>query len=224
MWQLGNRAVHLIRTEGVPGLLSGARGWLSSLRRSIVTAEEYVIYQFDTDTSQRPELRPDIKGLEITVLESEEDMDRLAAHGYEVVESHPSFNRKWLRRGAVAFCAHVNRELAHVGWVAMSEAARGCCDSLPYHVDFEHGEANWGGAYTWRRFRNMGIYAYVCGIRLNYMRAKGYGVCRDAVRRDNAASLRGQGWWHPRPCLSGRYVRFLRWRRWTETTVDGVPG
>lgn len=192
------------------------------MRRALVTVERYIIFTFETDVRALPSRRPDIDGLEVVVLESVEDMRRLASQGFEVLEFHPAFRKNWLRRGGVAFCAYVNGELAHVAWVAMTPEARGCCDGLPYHVDFAHGEANWGGSYTWRRFRGRGIYSYVCGIRLNFLYQKGFHSCRDAVQVGNTASLRGQGWWNPVPSATGRLVRFLGWSNWREFPLEEV--
>ena len=192
------------------------------MRRALFTVERYVIFSFETDVRALPSRRPDIDGLEVMVLESVDDMRSLASRGFEVPEFHPSLGKEWLRRGGVAFCAYVNRELAHVAWVAMAPGARGCCDGLPYHVDFAHGEANWGGSYTWRRFRGRGIYSYVCGIRLNYLREKGFHSCRDAVQVGNTASMRGQDWWNPTPRATGRLIRFLWWSSWSESDVEAA--
>jgi hypothetical protein len=216
MNHLRARAAHLLRTEGVRGLVTGAAGHVNEVRRSVLCAERYVIYQFDTDTGCGPLRAPRVDGLEVFVVEREEDLHALAARGFEVPVSHPTLRRGWLRCGGVAFCAYVERELAHVAWVALGDAARGCCDGLPYHVDFEHGEACWGGSYTSRRFRGRGLYTYVCGVRLRYLHEHGWSVCRDAVRVDNVASLKGQGWWNPRPCFGASLVRFFRWTRWRE--------
>jgi hypothetical protein len=216
MKQLGGRAAYLLRTEGVRGLLAGGCRYLASLGLVVFYVERYVVFQFDTDTSALPARRPDMDGLEVFVLERVEDIERLAERGFEVAVFDSARRRGWLQRGGVAFCVYVNRELAHIAWVAMSAAAREFYDQLPYHVDFEHGEAWWGGSYTVRRFRGRGIYTYVCGIRLKYLHEHGFTVCRDAVRADNVASLKGQGWWNARPCVAGRLVHFFKWTRWRE--------
>jgi len=211
-----SRVEYLLRTEGVRGLLSGAVRYVGSMGRRVVSVERFVIYQFETDVGSLPVRCPGIAGLEVVVLERNEDVERLARSGYPVPVYFPTFHRRWLDRGGVAFCAYIDREPAHLAWAAFSKEARGCCDYLPYQVDFEHGEACWGGAYTPRRFRGLGLYTYVCGIRLKYMHEHGYSRCRDAVRVGNHASLRGQGFWNPRPRLSGRFVRCFRWTRWHE--------
>jgi hypothetical protein len=108
------RAAHLLRKEGIRGLVTGAAGHVNEVRRSVACVERYVIYQFDTDSGYGALCAPGIDGLEVVVLEREEDLNAVAARGLEVPVSHPTLRRGWLRCGGVAFCAYVNNELAHV--------------------------------------------------------------------------------------------------------------
>ena len=222
MSRLKARAAYLLRTEGVRGLVQGVIRHMHVVRRHVLCVDRYVIYQFDTETGHGARSAPDIDGLEVVVLECEEDLHAPAASGLKAPASHSTFRRSWLRCGGVASCAYVNSELAHVAWVALTAAARGCCDGLPYRVDFEHGEACWGGSYTLRRFRGRGLCTYVCGVRLRYLHEHGFRACRDAVRIDNVASQRGQSWWNPKPCMCGRFTRFLRWTSWRESPYAGA--
>ena len=207
------RAEYLLKTEGLLGLLGGARRRLRAVRRSWFTREDYIVYRFETEVASLPSRLPEVAGLDVVVLESLEDVQRLVEQGYDVPLFHPAVQVRWLRRGGVAFCAFVDRRLAHIAWVALREDARGCCDGLPYVVDFAQGEACWGGSYTWPPFRGLGLYTYVCGLRLRYLHVRGFHACRDAVAVRNLASQRGQGWWQPQPCYVGRFVRVLRWTR-----------
>lgn len=221
MNHLRSRSEYLLRTEGARGLAAGVLRHLRAMRRSVLSVERYVIYEFDTHVSGVGK-QPDIEGLEVVVLEGDEDLDSLVERGFEVPPCHPSFRREWLQRGGVVACAFVQRQLAHVGWLALSAEAKGCCDCLPYDVDFAHGEACWGGAYTWPRYRGRGLYEHVCGVRLTYMREHGFHRCRDAVSVGNTASLKGQAPWHPGPRLSGRLVRIGRWTSWREQPWKGA--
>jgi hypothetical protein len=216
------RTEYLLKTEGVRGLVMGARRRVRIMRRALFTREDYVVYRFSTDVSSLPQHRPDVDGLDVAVLESETDVTRLVERGYDVPVFHPAVQTRWLQRGGVAFCAFVGQRLAHIAWVALREDARGCCDGLPYLVDFAQGEACWGGSYTWLPFRGLGLYRYVCGIRLRYLHDRGFHSCRDAVAVRNVASQRGQGWWRPHPCVAARYSRFLRWTRWEESPLEAV--
>lgn len=224
MKHLRARAAYLLRTEGVRGLLASGCRYLASLGLAVFYVERYVVFRFDTDTSAFPVRRPDIDGLEVFVLERVEHVERLAERGFDVTLFDSGRRRRWLQSGGVAFCAYVNRELAHIAWVAMSAAAREFYDELPYDVDFEHGEAWWGGSYTGSWFRGRGIYTYVCGIRLKYVHEHGYHSCRDAVRMDNVASLKGQGGWNPRPRVAGRLVHFFKWTSWEECASQRGDG
>jgi len=216
------RTRYLLKTEGLGGLPGAARRLARSLMRSVFCCERYVVYRFDTDVRTDGRRAPNVEGLEVLVLERSDDVERFASLGYDLPAFHPAFRSEWLERGGIAFCALVQRQMAHIAWVALSAGARGCCDALPYHVDFAGGEACWGGSYTWPRFRGLGIYTHVCGLRLRYMHEHGFNRCRDAVRVNNAASLRGQRWWGPMPCLSGRFIRLLNWTRWREEPYEGT--
>ncbi len=75
------RATHLLRSEGVRGVLAGCLRWIAGLSKTVFSIERYLICQFDTDASSLPERRPQIEGLEVAVLESEEDADSLSERG-----------------------------------------------------------------------------------------------------------------------------------------------
>ncbi len=223
--EIRRRVEHLLKTEGIGGLVAGAGRFLRQKGRAAFLAERYHVFEFETECNDTDMCRPGIEGLEVVVFEHQEEVERLIAEGgYEVPVFHPSFRSVWLQRGGVAFLAFVDRQPAHIAWVALSPEARGCCDGLNYRVDFDRGEACWGGSYTWPRFRNRGIYRYMCGFRLKYMQKHGFSRCRDAVRVGNIASLRGQLRWTPMLCATGWFVRLPKWSRWIERPATcGYP-
>ncbi len=73
-----------------------------------------------------------------------------------------------------------------------------------------------GGAWTFPRFRNRGIYQYVTGLRLKYLRDRGCRICRNATLVDNTPSQRGQRRFRPGVVAAARYVRILGWVSWRE--------
>jgi hypothetical protein len=83
MRHLKARAAHLLRTEGVRGLLAGAWRRLRGMRRALVTVERYIIFTFE-DRCEGASLTPSgYVRPEVMVLESVEDMRRLASRGFE---------------------------------------------------------------------------------------------------------------------------------------------
>ena len=210
------RGVHLLRSEGVAGLLSGTGRHLTQLLRGIYWSEEFVIYATDTCGYEIGLAEPSVEGLEVYVLHTEADVVRLLAAGYEDVRCivRPTGSR--LSSGAVGFCAFVNRRVAHVAWVAFDAAAKRGFDSLPYDVQFENGEAAWGGALTISSYRNLGLYRYVMAWRMRYCHERGCPVLVDSTSLRNVASLRSQATYNPEIRAIGRYRRFLHWSRWTQ--------
>jgi hypothetical protein len=81
MRHLKARTAHLFRTEGVRGVLAGARRRLRGMRRALFTVERYVIFSVETDVRTLPSRRPDVDDLEVVVLESEDDMRGLFSRG-----------------------------------------------------------------------------------------------------------------------------------------------
>ncbi|MBN1855685.1 MAG: hypothetical protein JW846_01875 [Dehalococcoidia bacterium] len=176
----------------------------------------YVIYEIDTADYIRGLEAPSIDGLKVYVLESESDVRRLVDEGYEDLRRVVRPATRCLQGGAVGFCAFVNRDVAHIAWVGFTREAQRILDVVPYFVDFDHGEACWGGSFTAERFRNLGIYRHVMAWRLRYCHERGYRVLVDATRVDNAPSLRSQFTYNPRTRAFYRYRRFLRWCDCTE--------
>jgi len=220
-WQL-QRACHLTRTEGLTGLAAGVARSVHHCRRRILCTEKFVIYATDTSAYKTGLALPPIDGLEVHILQNETDVERLVQGNYEDVRNVVRPAGRRLRQGAVGFCAFVRREVAHVAWVALSATAKQSFDVLPYPVDFQGGEACWGGALTTRRFRNRGIYRYVMAWRLRYCHEQGYPVLVDATAVDNVASLKSQGTYDPAVRSVGYYRRILWTSNWTEQFLGGA--
>ncbi len=216
MGNLRERAAYLLRNEGFAGLVAGGGRHARIVARRVARAEKFYVYEFSTARNAQESFKPHIAGLNVVVLESDEDVAGLIRRGFEAPTPHPLFRVSWLLRGAVAFCAYVNGHIAHIQWLAVSASARPCCDGLPYAVDFEHGVACWGRAYTWPAFRGLGIFTYMCGVRLRYLRERGYPACRSAVRVSNQPSLKAQAHWNPTICAVGWSFRLFGWRKWRE--------
>ena len=215
LWPVA-RAAHLLRTEGPRGLARGVARHLHQLSRRVYWHEHFAIYETNTADYALGLVAPSIDGLEVYILGSESDVQRLMSEGYEDVRRVVRPAARRLQQGAVGFCAFVNREVAHVSWVAFTQEAKLTFDVLPYFVDFEGGEACGGGTLTTEPFRNRGLYRHVRAWRLRYCCEHGSHVLVDATAVNNTPSLRGMNRYNPRMRAFYRNRRFLRWREWTE--------
>lgn len=117
--------------------------------------------------------------------------------------------------------AYVSGKLAYMGWTATTGRAKNSFDRLPYRVDFAGGEAATGGALTLPAFRGLGLYRYVFGHELEYLRRKGRAVCCNAIPVGNYASQRGQAVHGALVCARARHVRILGFERWREWPLSG---
>ena len=210
------RAATLLRTEGLTGLVQGMARYVLYLAHLVYWNEYFVIYEIDTANYVLGLDGPAIEGLEVHILHSEHDVNRMVGEGYEDVRLVVGAAARRLQQDAVAFCAFVNREVAHVAWVAFTQDAQSTFDVVAYPVDFDGGEAWWGGSLTTGRFRNLGIYRHVMAWRLRYCHELGYRVLVDATIVGNMPSLRSQDTYNPRIRAFCRYRRLLHWRDWKE--------
>jgi len=211
-----HRASHLLRAEGLAGLVAGVFRHLEALKRRILWSKRFVVYSTSTAIYDPVLAAPSGSGPEVYVLERDADAERLAAAGYEDVRRVVRSASRRLEYGAVAFCAFVQRELAHVSWVGLTEPAMRSLTSLPVPVRLDEGEGYWGAALTMRRFRRLGLYKHVMNWRLWYSHEHGCPVLVDATAVDNVASLRGHDAFDRR--LRGVYLyrRRLWWSDWKE--------
>ena len=214
------RATRLLKAEGVRGLVLGIGRFGSTLVQRAFWRERFLVHEFVLTELGDASLAPPVAGLEVHVIECEDDADRLVQEGCEDFGLAIGSSRRRLASGAVAFCAHVDGVLAHVAWIALSEEAKQSFDVLPYRVAFDRGEGCSGGSWTFPRYRGRGIYRYVMGWRLSYLQSRGCTLCRNATLADNVPAIRGQEVF-PHRVIGMAHVRRLFGRmRWTEYPSD----
>ena len=133
-----------------------------------------------------------------------------------------SFRRRFVKasgmldKGAIAFCIFVKGEIAHIGWIALSEEAHKAVDNLPYKVDFSNNEACTGGVETITRYRGEGLMAYGHFKRFEFLTEKGIVVSRNAVAKSNIASQKAHAKFSPRVYAEASHLRLLWWHFWKE--------
>jgi len=219
---LAERVVRQYRREGLGGLALGLQALVRQRVRRLFLAADYYVYRYPVPACDDLIPSPRLEQVEVKLVETASDVDRLVAEGYEDPREVLQHAARRLASGATGCIAYVRKELASVGWVALSQQAKESFDPLPYHVDFHCGEACTGGSWTERRFRGHGLYSYVFGHELAYIRRKGRQVCRNAIRVANTASQRGQARYGAQLCAVGTLRRVLWWRRWTEREAEGA--
>jgi signal peptidase I len=221
---LYTEAGHILRTEGSMALLKRGATFLSwRVKRLARRAFEYrVVYLYEHTIKERPEtdFLPAMQNYTLKIVATNQEADELAKNGFQDLRKHWRTARQGLEAGGIAFCVFVGRELAHIGWVAMSYKAKNTCDSLPYRVGFSSGEACTGGSWTWPKYRGKGLMKYIYFKRFQYLLEKGIKTSRNAVEVTNIASQKVHARFNPRIYARARYLRLGKWYLSKESLID----
>jgi hypothetical protein len=213
------RAKEIFRTEGLLALLRRAFIYLAGY---LFRYQRYYLYEHTLEERDEADFLPKTRDFTFKIITTRQQADELAAAGLDFGTRHPN-ERGSLDNGAVAFCFFINSELAHIGWVAMSQEAKHNADSLPYRVDFAHGQACTGGTWTNPGYRGRGLMVYGYFKRFKFLCEKGFKSSRNAVAVGNIASNRVQAKFGPKVYSRGRYLKILRWVFWKETPIIEIP-
>ncbi len=162
---------------------------------------------------------PRIDGLTWKAVSSNEEADELEAQGLEFRSLVPNA-RERLKRGAVALCIFVGRELANMGWLVTGQRAMDSLPDPPLKVDFANNEACGGAIWTSPKYRRNGFRLYNRYKRFEFLVEKGFVVNRSAIAKKNVVAQSGYRRFPPtRTYAEGRYLRVLWWRSWKESPL-----
>ena len=200
------RAFDVLRTDG---LLPVIRNGFTLAVSWVVQFDRCYLYEHTVEERNEADFLPRLENVTMKVVRTREEADELkAATGIDLLRRFVN-SRRGLEKGAIAFCLFVGGEIAHIGWVALSEEAKQGVDTFPYRVDFANGEACTGATETVPEFRGKGLMAYGYFKRLEFLRQQGFTLSRNAVTVDNIASQRAHAKFGPRIYAELRCLRVL---------------
>jgi len=163
MSELVNRAKLILQNEGLISILRGASTFvIRNLAKYFFRYRIYYLYEFATENVHNlneADFTPKIDNITLKIISTNDEANELENEGLKF-RSQPVKNRNRLDKGAIAFCILIERELANIGWVAMTQQAKDALNELPYRVDFSKSEACSGDAWTNPKFRRMGLRKY----------------------------------------------------------------
>jgi len=213
------RARDILQTEGLKPLIK--RGF-DFMKAPLFQYGNYYLYQHTLKERNEADFMPRIQDVTFRMVSTSEEADELAAStGYDFRRRFINA-RKSLDKGAIAFCFFVNEEIAHIGWVALSEEAKKTFDRLPYEVDFSNGEACTGGTITVPKYRGKGLMAYGYFKRLQFLKEQGVTASRNAVAVNNVASQKAHAKFAPKIYARARYLKLFWWDFWKERPVHDI--
>jgi hypothetical protein len=209
------RAREIFQTEGLLPLLR--RGFIF-LIGYVFRYQRYYLYEHTMKPRNEADFIPENRDFIFKMVTTTRQADELAAAGFNFGTHHPNA-RGGLDKGGVAFCFFINGQLAHLGHVAMNEAAKNCFDSLPYRVDFAAKQACTGGTWTNPKYRGRGLMVYGYFKRFEYLREQGIKTSRNGVEVGNIASNKGHARFGPKILARARRIKIFGWKSWKETPI-----
>ncbi len=170
----------------------------------------YYIYEHTMKERDEADFLPAVENVTMRIISSNHEADMLASHCDDFRE-YLNTARHSLDKGALAFCFFIGGELAHVGFVALTEEAKNTFDPAPYQVNFSNKEVCTGGTFTPPKFRGRGLMKYGYFKRFQYLYENGIKISRNAVKTNNIISQRVHAKFNPRIYAKTRHVKFLWW-------------
>ena len=172
------------------GLVSLARQVFAFVLWLFFDCRTYYLYRYMLDNNQwlnEAHLKPKIDNILLRVVTTNREADEIEAEGLEFL-SQVHNARERLDKGAVAFCIFIGNELAHIGWVAMTQRAKDSLGEPPYAVDFSNGEACGASLWTNPKYRRMGLRVYGHLKENQFLLDRGIAVSRYAIVKGNFAA------------------------------------
>ena len=212
-------AKQIYSTEGLRSLLKRAFAFASSL---IFKYQTYCLYMDPIEGLPLPnevDVLPKVEDWVLKVVGTNREADELEAEGFEF-RSKVINSRERLDKGATAFCIFVGRELAHIGWLALTQQAVDSLGGGSLGVRLSDHEAYLSGVWTNPKYRRLGIHKYAYLKRLQFMQANRVHTERSVVDKGNVAPQKSNALGgmlsFPGPQGEGRYLRVLWWKSWKE--------
>ena len=212
------RGKDILRQEGLRALIKRGFLWSSS---SFFTYRNYYMYEEKMSDAAEIEFTPKIENYLLKVISTPEQVCELIAEGFDFGSYIDDIN-KVLRKGVIVFCAFVERELAHITYVALTEEAKNGYGERPFVVDFLHNEVCSGGSETDPKYRRKGIHVYAYSRIFQFLKEKGYLIDRFVIARDNIASRNAMAKFGPRIYAEGRYLKLLWWESWKDKPIEKI--
>ena len=177
----------------------------------------YYCYKYNPDSlkgKDEANFLPRIENFTFEIVSSKQRFDELVAEGLNF-DSYEGGVRYWLDKGAIVFCIFIERELAHTGYVCLSEKAQASLE-LPYKVDYSNNEASTGGNVTNPKYRRMGLHTYCQFETLQFLRERGITTERIIISKSNVASQRTHAKFDYKIHAEAQYLKILWWQSWKE--------
>ena len=210
-----NNAIDVIRQDGwVAFFKNMAHEFLG------YPVEKLFLYEHTVKERDPADFMTSLENYEEFFLRSKGELDELVYKGYDF-GSRESNSRIALSHGAIIYCLFIDKELAHIGRIALDPKAKQYVDGMKSKVDFDHKEAVTGTTWSNPKFRGKGLMKYGYYRRFEFLRELGIEITRNSVDVNNVASNKVHEKFKPKITAIARYRLFLfLFRYWKETPFE----
>lgn len=209
------RAQQIYRTQGLIKLLQQVLTWL---REQFFEYNAYYLYCLSIEDD--PSIRdanpvPPLEDISFRIVSTIREADELEADGFEFYSVIYNARGK-LESEAIATCVFVGKELANLGWVAMTQEAKDSFKQPPFKVDFSSGDCWSSQAWTKPKYRRTGLLVYADMKRRQFQLQQGVRVSKWAINKRNIPPQKFMTKLSRQICGQGRYLSILWWKFWKE--------
>lgn len=204
------RGIYVLKKEGVWTFLKRVLSFLGGFFYSWGT---YYIYEKALTKDEKYFFKPKMQNIEIKIISTTEEFEQLIFNGYNFKEM--LFKDK-LKKGAVAFCIFLDKELIQVTWVALNERAKKELNSLPYKVEFNKKEVYSGTVFTESCYKGKNLLGYTYSHIFPYLAQKGIVKDKFTIEVNNISSQKAHAKFNPTIIGKGHYLKILWWEFWKE--------
>lgn len=196
----------VMQREGIASFIKQA--FLFS-KRSLFSYGTYYIYEKTLNETNKFEFTPKIQNFTLKIIYASSDVDELITEGFNF-NSHIIIKER-LNTGAIAFCIFVERELAHISWVAIHN--KGNVDPIlsASGMDWQN-VASIGPCVTNLKYRGLGFYPYVLYKICKFLKGKNKMSAKITTSKCNTSSTKGINKAGFKICGEVRYLKLLRWK------------
>ena len=210
------RGIYVLQKEGIRTFLSQVFSFLGSF---FYGRGSYYIYEKTLTKNERYQFNTKLQNATIKIISAPEEFEQLVSDGYDF--KMILFKDK-LKKGAVAFCAFANKELAHVTWAALNEKAKKEIDYLPFEVAFQNKEVCSGASFTEPKYRGKGLFSYIYAYIFPYLAQRGMVKDKFTIEVNNISSQKALAKFNPIITGKGHYLKILWWKFWKEEPIKGA--
>ena len=176
------------------------------------------VYEMPLNEPITAETNPRIENFNLKIVLTRQQLDELVASGYRLGAVIIGAERK-LDKGAMMFCTFIDKALAAIYWVAVTDDAKNSIAKILYPVDFSSGEAYLGWSETKPQYRRMRLSRYTYSEVKRFLADMGKTKAKGFIEKRNFPSGKGAAKVSGRVYAEARYIKILWWKSLKERPV-----